>query len=55
MKKALMTVITGQHGACLVKLWLSKGYEGYDINTRSSLINTHRIDCLYKELHQKYG
>ena len=49
MKKALITGITGQDGAYLAELLLSKGYEVYGIKRRSSLFNTERIDHLYQE------
>ncbi|MEA5461291.1 GDP-mannose 4,6-dehydratase [Arcicella sp. LKC2W] len=52
MKKALITGITGQDGAYLAELLLSKGYEVHGIKRRSSLINTHRIDHLYEDLHE---
>jgi len=53
MKKALITGITGQDGAYLAELLLAKGYEVHGIKRRSSLINTARIDHLYKDLHEK--
>jgi GDPmannose 4,6-dehydratase len=53
MKKALLTGITGQDGAYLAELLLSKGYEVHGIKRRSSLINTQRIDHLYEDLHEK--
>ncbi|GHU96000.1 GDP-mannose 4,6-dehydratase [Spirochaetia bacterium] len=53
MKKALITGITGQDGAYLAELLLTKGYEVYGIKRRSSLFNTHRIDHLYKDRHEK--
>ena len=52
MKKALITGITGQDGAYLAELLLSKGYEVHGIKRRSSLINTARIDHLYEDLHE---
>ncbi len=52
MKKALITGITGQDGAYLAELLLSKGYEVHGIKRRSSLINTQRIDHLYEDLHE---
>lgn len=51
MKKALITGITGQDGAYLAELLLSKGYQVHGIKRRSSLINTQRIDHLYEDLH----
>jgi len=52
LKKALITGITGQDGAYLAELLLSKGYEVHGIKRRSSLINTDRIDHLYQDPHQ---
>ncbi|MCL2792942.1 MAG: GDP-mannose 4,6-dehydratase [Spirochaetaceae bacterium] len=52
-KKALITGITGQDGAYLAELLLSKNYEVHGIKRRSSLFNTHRIDHLYKDQHEK--
>jgi GDPmannose 4,6-dehydratase len=52
-KKALITGITGQDGAYLAELLLSKGYEVHGIKRRSSLFNTDRIDHLYKDQHEK--
>jgi GDPmannose 4,6-dehydratase len=52
MKKALITGITGQDGAYLAELLLSKGYEVHGIKRRSSLFNTSRIDHLYHDQHQ---
>ncbi len=51
MKKALITGITGQDGSYLAELLLEKGYEVHGMIRRSSLINTHRIDHLYKDPH----
>ena len=53
MKRAIVTGVTGQDGAYLVKLLLSKGYEVHGIKRRSSLINTERIDNLYQDPHEK--
>ena len=52
MKKALITGITGQDGAYLTELLLSKGYEVHGIKRRSSLFNTDRIDHLYQDTHE---
>jgi GDPmannose 4,6-dehydratase len=52
MKKALVTGITGQDGAYLAELLLSKGYEVHGIKRRSSLFNTDRIDHLYQDPHE---
>lgn len=51
MKRALVTGITGQDGAYLAELLLSKGYEVHGIKRRSSLFNTDRIDHLYQDPH----
>ena len=51
MKKALITGITGQDGAYLAELLLSKGYEVHGIKRRASLLNTDRIDHLYQDPH----
>lgn len=42
--KALITGITGQDGAYLSELLLSKGYEVHGTVRRSSSFNTERID-----------
>jgi len=52
-KKALITGVTGQDGAYLAELLLSKGYEVHGIKRRSSLFNTDRIDHLYQDQHEK--
>lgn len=53
MKKvALITGVTGQDGAYLSELLLSKGYEVHGLKRRSSLFNTDRIDHLYKDTHE---
>jgi GDPmannose 4,6-dehydratase len=46
MKTALITGITGQDGAYLTELLLSKGYVVHGIRRRSSMMNTSRIDHL---------
>jgi GDPmannose 4,6-dehydratase len=52
MKRALITGVTGQDGAYLAELLLSKGYEVHGIKRRTSLFNTNRIDHLYEDPHQ---
>lgn len=52
-KKALITGVTGQDGAYLAELLLSKGYEVHGIKRRSSLFNTERIDHLYQDPHDE--
>jgi GDPmannose 4,6-dehydratase len=51
MKVALITGITGQDGAYLTELLLSKGYIVHGIKRRTSLFNTDRIDHLYQDPH----
>ncbi len=51
MKVALITGITGQDGAYLAELLLSKGYLVHGVKRRSSLFNTQRIDHLYEDPH----
>ncbi len=53
MKKALITGITGQDGSYLAELLLSKGYEVHGIIRRASSFNTHRVDHLYHDQHEK--
>lgn len=52
-KVALITGITGQDGAYLAELLLSKGYTVHGIKRRASLLNTHRIDHLYQDPHEE--
>ena len=54
-KVALITGITGQDGSYLAELLLELGYEVHGIVRRSSLINTHRIDHIYNQIHLHYG
>ena len=56
-KKALITGVTGQDGAYLSELLLSKGYEVHGIKRRSSSFNTGRIDKFYdnKNFRLHYG
>jgi len=54
-KVALITGITGQDGSYLAELLLEKGYEVHGIVRRASLINTHRIDHIYEQIHLHYG
>ena len=53
MKKAIIFGVTGQDGAYLAKLLLSKRYIVHGVKRRSSSFNTHRIDDIYKDTHQK--
>ncbi len=50
-KTALITGVTGQDGAYLAELLLSKGYTVHGIKRRSSLFNTDRVDHLYQDPH----
>ncbi|MBK0397888.1 GDP-mannose 4,6-dehydratase [Limibaculum sp. M0105] len=52
-KRALITGVTGQDGAYLAELLLSKGYEVHGIKRRSSSFNTERIDHLYQDPHEQ--
>ena len=54
-KVALITGITGQDGSYLAELLLELKYEVHGIVRRSSLINTHRIDKIYEDIHLHYG
>lgn len=51
-KRALITGVTGQDGAYLAELLLSKGYEVHGIKRRTSLFNTARIDHLFQDPHE---
>ena len=51
MKKAIVTGVTGQDGAYLSRLLLSKGYEVHGIKRRASSFNTARIDGIYQDPH----
>ncbi|WP_230190223.1 GDP-mannose 4,6-dehydratase, partial [Sphingobium sp. CECT 9361] len=52
-KVALITGVTGQDGAYLADLLLSKNYEVHGIKRRSSSFNTGRIENLYQDPHTK--
>jgi GDPmannose 4,6-dehydratase len=52
-KSALITGITGQDGAYLAELLLSKDYVVHGVRRRTSLFNTHRIDHLYEDPHKR--
>src|SRR3981081_4708870 len=52
-KVALITGVTGQDGAYLAEFLLNKGYIVHGLKRRTSLINTDRIDHLYKDRHEK--
>jgi len=51
-KVALITGVTGQDGALLAELLLSKGYEVHGVKRRSSSFNSERIDHLYQDPHK---
>ena len=51
-KAALITGVTGQDGAYLSELLLSKGFDVHGIKRRSSLFNTDLIDYLYQDPHE---
>ena len=51
-KTALITGVTGQDGAYLADLLLSKGYLVWGVKRRSSSFNTGRIDHLYRDRHE---
>ena len=51
-KVALITGITGQDGAYLAELLLSKGYVVHGIKRRASSFNTARVDHLYHDPHE---
>ena len=51
-KVALITGVTGQDGAYLAELLVSKGYVVHGVKRRSSSFNSERIDHLYVDPHQ---
>tara|TARA_B100001057_G_scaffold90076_1_gene86308 strand:+ start:412 stop:1446 length:1035 start_codon:yes stop_codon:yes gene_type:complete len=55
MKKkiALIFGVTGQDGAYLSKFLLKKNYKVFGVKRRSSIINTQRIDDIYKDINTK--
>lgn len=50
-KVALITGATGQDGAYLAELLLTKGYIVHGVKRRSSSLNTQRVDHLYVDPH----
>lgn len=50
-KTALITGTTGQDGAYLAQLLLSKGYRVHGLKRRSSSFNTARIEHIYEDPH----
>ncbi|ALJ39537.1 GDP-mannose 4,6-dehydratase (plasmid) [Azospirillum brasilense] len=51
-KVALITGVTGQDGAYLAELLLSKGYTVHGVKRRSSSFNTERVEHLYHDVHE---
>jgi GDPmannose 4,6-dehydratase len=51
-KVALITGVTGQDGAYLAKLLLSKGYTVHGIKRRASSFNTQRVEDIYEDPHE---
>ncbi|WP_254600974.1 GDP-mannose 4,6-dehydratase [Caulobacter sp. S45] len=51
-KVALLTGATGQDGAYLSELLLSKGYVVHGLKRRSSSFNTARVEHLYQDPHE---
>jgi GDPmannose 4,6-dehydratase len=51
-KTALITGVTGQDGAYLAELLLSKGYMVHGLKRRSSSFNTGRVEHLYRHPHE---
>lgn len=51
-KTALITGVTGQDGAYLARLLLSKGYEVHGMKRRASSFNSTRIDDIYQDPHE---
>lgn len=49
-KRALITGITGQDGSWLTELLLSKGYDVYGLNRRTSTVNTGRVSHLLDKI-----
>ncbi|SMH41112.1 GDP-mannose 4,6-dehydratase [Azospirillum agricola] len=52
-KVALISGVTGQDGAYLSELLLSKGYVVHGIKRRSSSFNTGRVEHLYRDPHEE--
>lgn len=55
MKTALITGVTGQDGAYLARLLLSKGYTVHGLKRRTSLFNTQRVDGIYSDPHEVHS
>ena len=54
MKKALIFGVTGQDGSFLAELLIKKNYIVHGVKRRSSLINTSRIDNLFKNKKSRF-
>lgn len=54
LRTALITGVTGQDGAYLAELLLSKGYDVHGVKRRSSSFNTGRVDHLYQDPHEQH-
>jgi len=54
-KTALITGVTGQDGAYLAQLLLSKGYRVHGVKRRSSSFNTGRIEDIYEDPHVEHA
>ncbi len=52
-KVALITGVTGQDGAYLAALLLTKGYVVHGVKRRASSFNTGRVEHLYQDRHEK--
>jgi GDPmannose 4,6-dehydratase len=52
-KRALITGITGQDGSYLAEFLLERGYEVHGIKRRASHFNTHRVDHIYQDPHDR--
>jgi GDPmannose 4,6-dehydratase len=50
---ALITGVTGQDGSYLAEFLLDKGYEVHGLIRRASTFNTHRIEHLFQDPHEK--
>ena len=55
MKTALITGVTGQDGAYLARLLLSKGYMVHGVKRRASVFNTQRVDSIYADPHELHS
>ncbi len=53
LKKAFITGITGQDGSYLAEFLLFKGYEVHGLIRRASTFNTHRLDHLFQDPHER--